>query len=142
VSATGGLAEIVRPGVTGVTFRAADDVALAEAVGMQLGDRGGALRMARAAGLMVRRRFGWDTVAERTAGAYQQVLVESAAESAAEPGIRAARAARAAGATGAAGVRSETAEAGCAPPPSDGVPEAAPVPECDGNLLAAAGLLA
>jgi glycogen(starch) synthase len=78
VSATGGLAEIVRPGVTGVTFRTGDDAALAEAVGTQLGDRGGALRMARAAGLMVRRRFGWDTVAERTADAYVRVLSESA----------------------------------------------------------------
>jgi glycogen(starch) synthase len=78
VSATGGLAEIVRPGVTGVTFRTGDDVALAEAVGTQLGDRGGALRMARAAGLMVRRRFGWDTVADRTAEAYRRVLTESA----------------------------------------------------------------
>lgn len=90
VSATGGLAEIVRPGVTGVTFPAADDAALAEAVGMQLGDRGGALRMARAAGLMVRRRFGWDSVAERTAEIYERVVSEPATLGPPEPETAAA----------------------------------------------------
>jgi glutathione-independent formaldehyde dehydrogenase len=73
VAATGGLAEIVRPGVTGLTCPAADDTALAEAVGRQLGDRGGALRMARAAERMVRRQFGWDCVAQRTSDVYARV---------------------------------------------------------------------
>jgi glycogen(starch) synthase len=71
VAATGGLAEIIRPGVTGLTFPTRDHEALAEAVGTLLADGDGARKMAVAARAMVRRRFCWSTVATRTAAAYR-----------------------------------------------------------------------
>jgi glycogen(starch) synthase len=70
VAATGGLAEIVEPGVTGVTFPARDEGALARSVSTLLADRPGARRMVATAKAMVRRRYGWPTVGEQTAAAY------------------------------------------------------------------------
>jgi glycogen(starch) synthase len=70
VSATGGLAEIVEPGVTGVTFPARDEGALARSVSTLLADRPGARRMVATAKAMVRARYGWPTVGEQTAAAY------------------------------------------------------------------------
>jgi glycogen synthase len=77
VAATGGLAEIVEPGVTGRTFPARDDRALAEAVWSQIADRDGARQMAKAAKAMVRERYGWGTVAARTAEVYEAVVAAS-----------------------------------------------------------------
>jgi len=74
VAATGGLAEIVEPGVTGRTFPARDDGALAEAVWSQIADVDGARQMAKAAKAMVRERYGWGTVAARTAAVYQSTV--------------------------------------------------------------------
>ena len=73
VAATGGLSEIIRPGVTGMTFPARDHEALAGAVDTLLADAAGARKMAAAAKVMVRRRFCWTMVAGRTAAAYRAV---------------------------------------------------------------------
>ncbi|MFV2104376.1 glycosyltransferase family 4 protein [Micromonospora sp. LOL_024] len=70
VSRTGGLAEIVEPGVTGVTFPHSDPPALADAVGQLLGDEVFARRVARQARSMVGQRYGWATIAARTAETY------------------------------------------------------------------------
>ena len=59
VAATGGLAEIVEPGVTGVTFPHSDPDALAGAVDSLLGDDTSARRVAREARAMVAERYGW-----------------------------------------------------------------------------------
>jgi glycogen(starch) synthase len=72
VAATGGLAEIVEPGVTGVTFPHSDPHALAEAVDGLLADEVSARRMAREARAMVAERYSWATIAARTAGCYAQ----------------------------------------------------------------------
>ncbi|RQW85194.1 glycosyltransferase, partial [Micromonospora globispora] len=70
VARTGGLAEIVEPGVTGVTFPHGDPGALAGAVHQLLGDEVFARRMARRARTMVTERYGWATIAVRTAASY------------------------------------------------------------------------
>ncbi|MEH0845624.1 glycosyltransferase family 4 protein [Micromonospora sp. CPCC 205711] len=70
VARTGGLAEIVEPGVTGVTFPHSEPEALAGAVGQLLGDEVFARRVARRARTMVAERYGWATIAARTAGVY------------------------------------------------------------------------
>ncbi|MEU6207306.1 glycosyltransferase family 4 protein, partial [Micromonospora musae] len=70
VAATGGLAEIVEPGVTGVTFPHSDPDALAGAVDRLLGDEVFARRVAREARSMVGRRYSWAAIAARTAGSY------------------------------------------------------------------------
>ncbi len=79
VAATGGLAEIVEPGVTGVTFPHSDPHALAEAVDGLLADEISARRMARQARAMVAERYGWATIAARTAAAYAQAGREAPA---------------------------------------------------------------
>ncbi|SCF08245.1 (1-_4)-alpha-D-glucan synthase (UDP-glucose) [Micromonospora purpureochromogenes] len=70
VASTGGLAEIVEPGVTGVTFPHSDPDALAGAVDQLLRDEVFARRVARRARTMVSRRYGWATIAARTADSY------------------------------------------------------------------------
>ncbi|SDZ12341.1 glycogen(starch) synthase, partial [Micromonospora pattaloongensis] len=70
VAATGGLAEIVEPGVTGMTFPPKDPESLAAAVDALLGDQMFARRVARQARSMVAERYGWATIAARTAAAY------------------------------------------------------------------------
>ncbi|WP_172967969.1 glycosyltransferase family 4 protein [Micromonospora sp. WMMD754] len=70
VARTGGLAEIVEPGVTGVTFPHGDPDALAGAVDRLLGDEVFARRVARRARTMVTRRYAWSAIAARTAGSY------------------------------------------------------------------------
>ncbi|MFG1955023.1 glycosyltransferase family 4 protein [Micromonospora sp. NPDC048830] len=70
VAATGGLAEIVEPGVTGVTFPHGDPDALAGAVDRLLGDEVLSRRMARRARAMVDERYGWATIAAHTASRY------------------------------------------------------------------------
>jgi glycogen synthase len=84
VAATGGLAEIVEPGVTGLTFPARDESALVRSVSTLLADRPGARRMVVTAKAMVRRRYGWPTVGEQTAAAYTAAL-EGAPETPAGP---------------------------------------------------------
>ncbi|HEV7897193.1 MAG TPA: glycosyltransferase family 4 protein, partial [Planosporangium sp.] len=65
VAATGGLTEIVSPGVTGVTFPAKDPDGLAVAVGSLLADPSFAGRVAQDARVMVAERYGWARVARR-----------------------------------------------------------------------------
>lgn len=70
VAQTGGLAEIVKPGKTGVTFPARDPSALAGAVDTLLADEASARRMAKRARAMVATRYGWRQIADRVAAAY------------------------------------------------------------------------
>src|SRR5207245_419460 len=59
VAATGGLAEIVEPGVTGMTFPAQEPAALADAVSTLLADAEAARRMAHARRPMGYGRYRW-----------------------------------------------------------------------------------
>jgi glycogen synthase len=74
VAATGGLAEIVEPGVTGVTFPHSDPEALAGAVGTLLAEPIRAKEMGQRALSMVSERYGWQTIASRTADSYEAAL--------------------------------------------------------------------
>ncbi|WP_435090028.1 glycosyltransferase family 4 protein [Micromonospora aurantiaca (nom. illeg.)] len=85
VARTGGLAEIVEPGVTGMTFAPHDPDGLAEAVHTLLSDRDRARALARRARTMVHEQYGWAAIASRTAAAY-------AAAIAGDPAFTAARA--------------------------------------------------
>lgn len=84
---TGGLAEIVEPGVTGVTFPHSDPPALAGAVGQLIGDEVFARRVARQARSMVGRRYGWATIAARTAHSYAVARREHAPAQARRPAV-------------------------------------------------------
>jgi glycogen(starch) synthase len=87
VAATGGLAEIVEPGVTGVTFPAKSPDALATSVGGLLEDELFARQVAKQARAMVDERYAWASVARRTAEVYATARGEAptfAAEQAAE----------------------------------------------------------
>ncbi|WNM39630.1 glycosyltransferase family 4 protein [Micromonospora halotolerans] len=84
VARTGGLAEIVEPGVTGLTFAPQDPDGLAEAVHALLSDRDRARLLARRARAMVHEQYGWSAIASRTASAY-------AAAIAGDPAFTAAR---------------------------------------------------
>jgi glycogen(starch) synthase len=79
VSHTGGLAEIVKPGVTGVTFPAKDPAALASAVSGLLADEASARAMARRARAMVARRYGWASIAAQTAAVYRRTVATTPA---------------------------------------------------------------
>jgi glycogen(starch) synthase len=77
VSATGGLAEIVEPGVTGVTFPAKNPDALADAVSLLLRDETAARRMADQAREMVETRYGWSAIAQKTADGYRGAIARA-----------------------------------------------------------------
>jgi glycogen(starch) synthase len=77
VAATGGLAEIVEPGVTGVTFPAKTPEALAASVATLLEDEPFARRVAKQARSMVSERYGWSTIAGRTADVYATAMREA-----------------------------------------------------------------
>lgn len=79
VAASGGLTEIVEPGVTGVTFAARDPAALAAAVAGPLDDPDRASGLAAAARRTVADRYGWATVARRTVEAYATALRQAPA---------------------------------------------------------------
>ena len=79
VSATGGLAEIVEPGVTGMTFQPKDPDGLADAVGALLADTTLARQVARRARRMVHDQYGWAAIAHRTAVTYSAAIVQSSA---------------------------------------------------------------
>jgi glycogen(starch) synthase len=74
VASTGGLAEIVEQGVTGVTFPAKDSSALAGAVSSLLVDDVSARRMAKQARSMIADRYAWKTIAASTAWAYDTAI--------------------------------------------------------------------
>jgi glycogen(starch) synthase len=73
VARTGGLAEIVEPGVTGVLFPPADPDGLADAVSSLLLDTDYARGMARRGRRRVREDFRWPVIAARTAAVYAVV---------------------------------------------------------------------
>jgi glycogen(starch) synthase len=72
VAGTGGLGELVDPGVTGLRFTAGDPAALADAVSAVLRDPVGARRMARAARAVVARDHRWPEIARRTVEVYER----------------------------------------------------------------------
>ncbi len=74
VAATGGLAEIVEPGSTGLTFPTQDPDALAETVDALLRDHQSARDMARQARTMVQTRYDWASITSRTAAAYRATI--------------------------------------------------------------------
>ena len=76
VAATGGLAEIVEPGITGVTFPHSDPEALAGAVDRLLADEVFARRVARRARSMVGERYSWPAIAQRTVQTYRAATRE------------------------------------------------------------------
>jgi glycogen(starch) synthase len=77
VAAIGGLAEIVEPGVTGVTFPAKNPDALADAVSTLLSDEMAARKMADQARKMVQTKYGWQAIAARTADAYRTAVTQA-----------------------------------------------------------------
>ncbi|MFC0505925.1 glycosyltransferase family 4 protein [Micromonospora costi] len=79
VAATGGLAEIVEPGVTGMTFRPQDPDGLTEAVHALLVDRDRARALARRARVMVHEQYGWAAIARRTADTYASAVATAGA---------------------------------------------------------------
>jgi glycogen(starch) synthase len=78
VADTGGLGEIVEPGVTGVKFPPGDPRALADTVGAVLADREYARRLARQARRRVREDFAWPSIAAQTASVYDQARTHDA----------------------------------------------------------------
>ncbi|MBM0228877.1 glycosyltransferase family 4 protein [Micromonospora sp. ATA51] len=74
VARTGGLAEIVEPGVTGMTFAPQDPDGLTEAVHALLSDRERARALARRARTMVHEQYGWSAIAARTAATYAAAI--------------------------------------------------------------------
>ncbi|MCW3838880.1 glycosyltransferase family 4 protein [Micromonospora yasonensis] len=91
VSRTGGLAEIVEPGVTGMTFAPHDPDGLTEAVHALLADRDRAQALARRARAMVHEQYGWAAIASRTASTYAAAIAGDAAFTAARAEQRMAR---------------------------------------------------
>ncbi|MEH0829841.1 MULTISPECIES: glycosyltransferase family 4 protein, partial [unclassified Micromonospora] len=79
VARTGGLAEIVEPGVTGMTFAPQDPDGLTEAVDALLSDRERARLLARRARAMVHEQYGWTAIAHATATAYATAIAGDAA---------------------------------------------------------------
>ncbi|MFI5936634.1 glycosyltransferase family 4 protein [Actinoplanes sp. NPDC051494] len=69
-ASTGGLAEIIEDGVTGVTFEPGNPYALADAVTSVLADRDVARTLARAGRRRVREDFTWTAVAAKTHKVY------------------------------------------------------------------------
>jgi glycogen(starch) synthase len=90
VSDTGGLAEIVTHGETGVTFPALDAAALADAVTAVLRNDVLARRVVRQAREVLARDHDWPTLAARTVQTYEQAVIEERAllASTAHPQLR------------------------------------------------------
>ncbi|HEX8304939.1 MAG TPA: glycosyltransferase family 4 protein [Jatrophihabitans sp.] len=73
VSDTGGLAELVEPGVTGLRFAPESPAAIAAAVREVVGDPEGARQRAARAQRRAQEEFGWPALARRTAEVYASV---------------------------------------------------------------------
>jgi len=76
VARTGGLAEVVRDGVTGLTFPAGDVAALADAVTATLRDQVGARRRVRRLRADLARDHTWSGAARRTTDTYRRAIDE------------------------------------------------------------------
>ncbi|WP_280519473.1 glycosyltransferase family 4 protein [Winogradskya consettensis] len=70
VATTGGLAEVIENGATGVTFTPSDPQSLAAAVSSVLADRDYARALSRSARRRVREDFAWTTAAAKTLAVY------------------------------------------------------------------------
>jgi glycosyltransferase involved in cell wall biosynthesis len=73
-SSTGGLAEIVQDGQTGLSVPPGDVAALADALLQLLGDRDRAEEMGRAGRRLASDRFGWAAHVDRFLELYQRLL--------------------------------------------------------------------
>jgi glycogen(starch) synthase len=91
VASTGGLAEFVTPGFNGTTFPAKDPDALADAIGTLLADAEQARTMAKRARAMVHERYGWASIAARTAAVYSAAIAQAPAFNAAQAEARMAQ---------------------------------------------------
>ncbi|SDZ27862.1 glycogen(starch) synthase, partial [Micromonospora pattaloongensis] len=91
VAETGGLAEIVEPGVTGMTFQPKNPESLADAVGALLADRDRARALARRARRMVHDQYGWSAIAHRTSAVYSAAIAQAPAFNAAQAAARMAQ---------------------------------------------------
>ncbi|MGH3658889.1 MAG: glycosyltransferase family 4 protein [Micromonosporaceae bacterium] len=78
-ASTGGLAEFVDPGKTGLTFPAGDSEALGESIDLLLADEVSARRISRRAKALVNREYGWATIAARTVAAYRRAVADERA---------------------------------------------------------------
>lgn len=76
VSAAGGLAEVIDPGVTGLVVPVGDAAALADAVRACLHDPTAAAARAEQALHVVRARYSWGEIAAATLGVYERVQAE------------------------------------------------------------------
>jgi glycogen(starch) synthase len=76
VARSGGLAEVVRDGVTGLTFPAADVAALADSVTATLRDQVGARRRVRRLRAELARDHTWSGVERRTTETYRRAIDE------------------------------------------------------------------
>jgi glycogen(starch) synthase len=74
VASTGGLAEIVEPGITGVTFPHSNPAMLADAVGTLLAEPVKAKEMTRRATAMITERYGWQGIAAKVGQVYDEVI--------------------------------------------------------------------
>jgi glycogen synthase len=74
VAQTGGLAEIIQPGITGLTFPAGDPDALATSVHTLLSDHSTARRMAQRARAMVHADYHWTGIAQKTLATYRATI--------------------------------------------------------------------
>ncbi|MEU4567785.1 glycosyltransferase family 4 protein [Micromonospora sp. NPDC023956] len=88
VAATGGLAEIVEPGVTGMTFRPQDPEGLSEAVDALLSDTERARVLARRARAMVHEQYGWSAIAQRTVDSYATAIAGSSSFTTGQAALR------------------------------------------------------
>lgn len=88
----GGIPEIVTDGQTGRLVPPADAGALAGAILTTLRDREGARAMARRGGQLVRTRFTFDAMMERTTAVYAEVLAKRATAASTAASTRRARA--------------------------------------------------
>ncbi|WP_020519796.1 glycosyltransferase family 4 protein [Catelliglobosispora koreensis] len=86
VASTGGLAEIVEAGVTGMTFPHSDPDALASAVGTLIAEPIKAKEMTRRAAAMITERYGWQGIASRVASAYADAI-ETGPDAASVPAV-------------------------------------------------------
>ncbi|MFP3282945.1 MAG: glycosyltransferase family 4 protein [Nitrososphaeria archaeon] len=76
VSDVGGLAEVVENGVNGLKVPCCDQRALSDAISWMLDNPDGASRMGAEGARLVRERYAWDTLADRTLDTYGRVLDE------------------------------------------------------------------
>lgn len=73
-SGVGGIPEVVEPGKTGLLCQPNDPSALAEKIGIIIGDPATARSMEKYIPQYLKQKFSWDDIAERTLSIYRKVL--------------------------------------------------------------------